>query len=236
MAVRIDLIKYLEEREKRSKGFSKEPGPVITISREFGCPSKLIAEKLTQLLNQKYVDKQKPWKWVSKEILSESAKALNTDENNIKYVFQYEDHGAIGDFIYSSQKYYKNDLTIKKTIAKIIRNLGEEGNVVIVGRGGVAITHDIPKSFHINLHAPLEWRAEMVSQKYQILPEKAREHAIQIDKKRAQFRNWFHGKSNDYTWFDICFNCMRFSVDEVAETIMKIIDIKQLVTGKPIHK
>ena len=39
----IDISKYMSERIHNEGGLLKEAGPVITISREYGCPSKLIA-------------------------------------------------------------------------------------------------------------------------------------------------------------------------------------------------
>ena len=37
------LEKYFSERYKPSGDLQKDPGPVVTISREFGCPAKIIS-------------------------------------------------------------------------------------------------------------------------------------------------------------------------------------------------
>ena len=55
---------------------------------------------------------------------------------------------------HNPKDYYKSDLKIRTTIAKVIRKFANEGNAIIVGRGGVAITRDIPLSLHIFLEAP----------------------------------------------------------------------------------
>ena len=85
---KINLSRYaferLLEREKRIA----RPGPVITISREYGCPSKLIAAMLTDLINEKYARKNK-WHWISKEILEETARKLGLTPREIKYIFEY---------------------------------------------------------------------------------------------------------------------------------------------------
>jgi cytidylate kinase len=227
-----DLLNYMTERYKKNELPNREPGPVITFSRETGCPAKKIAQRLSEILTEinKAKGKELPWKWISKEIMIESARELKVDPANIEYVFNYEDHGIIHDILFShSSKYYKGDRIIKKTIAQVIRTLASKGNVIIVGRGGVSITHDIPHSLHIHFEAPLEWRSIMLSQKYNIPVEEARNYATHIDQKREEFRNLFEGKKNDYTTFNAKFNCMTLSVEEIAQSISKLAEVRKFV-------
>jgi cytidylate kinase len=227
----LDLLKYTSDRIHESNDRYKEPGPVITISREYGCPSKIIAARLSEELNRKMFVKGKDikWKYVTKEILAEAARALEVDPEKIKYVFDYEQKSMI-DRIISAQfnKYYKSERKIRNTIAKVIRNMAHEGHVIIVGRGGVAITHDMPRSLHIMLEAPLEWRVVRVAENYKITQEEARKTAIEVDKKRKEFRDYFQGKGSDYTRFDLTFNCMAFTIEEIVQIIIKAAEIKKL--------
>jgi len=146
--MKIDLSKYLKDRYIETLSNQPFPGPVVTISRELGCPAKRIATLLIEKLNTsnlKFV-KSTPWRWISKEIMEESAKELGVDLAEIQYVFDYKTHGVLEDLLLSySKKFYKPDRKIRNTVAKVIRNFADEGNAVIVGRGGIAITRDIPK-------------------------------------------------------------------------------------------
>ncbi len=227
----IDLLNYMADRINEEGRF-KEAGPVITISREYGCPSKIIAGRLAEELTTKTHVKGKEikWKYVTKEIMAESAKALEVDPDKIKYVFDYEQKGLI-DGIISAQlnKYYKSERKIRNTIAQVIRNMAYEGNVIIVGRGGVAIAHDIPRSLHIMLEAPLEWRILRVSENFHVSQSEARKTAIEVDKKRKEFREYFQGKNSDYTWFDLRFNCMTFTIEEIVRIILKAAELRKLV-------
>ena len=228
----IDLMKYMSDRIHEEGGRGREPGPVITISREYGCPSKIIAGRLSEELSRKmYVKgKETRWKYVTKEIMAESARALEVEPEKIKYIFEYEQKSLM-DNIVSAQfnKYYKSDKMIRNTVAKVIRNMAYEGHVIIVGRGGVAITHDIPLSLHIMLEAPIEWRILRIAENNKISPEEAKKAAIEIDKKRKEFREYFQGKETDYTWFDLTFNCMTFSIEEIVHIILKAAEIRKLV-------
>ncbi|MCB8995267.1 MAG: cytidylate kinase-like family protein [Bacteroidales bacterium] len=230
--MKIDISKYLQDRYQEAQLKSAFPGPVVTIAREIGCPSKQIATFLVEKLNHSgyKFSKKTPWRWISKEILEESAKDLGVDMAEIKYVFEYKTFGVLEDLLLShSKKFYKSDRKVRNTIAKVIRNFADEGNAVIVGRGGVAITRDIPKSLHIKLEAPLEWRALRTSEKHNISIDEAKKYCLDIDKKREQFRDYFQGKGNDYTRFDITFNCMTIDAEEISEIIIESLRIRNLI-------
>jgi cytidylate kinase len=228
----FDFSKYLSDRVQAEFSKYKDPGPVVTIAREYGCPAKVVARQLTEELTKKMMVKgtATQWKYITKEILVESARELELDPDRIRYVFDYEQRGMI-DEILSAQltKYYKSDRKIRNTIAQVIRNIACEGFVIIVGRGGVAIAHDIPKSLHIMLEAPLEWRSLRISEKCNISQEEARRECIETDKKRQQFRESFQGKNTDYTTFDLKINCMTLSIDEIVKIICKAVEIKKLI-------
>jgi cytidylate kinase len=228
------LQKYLEERhrdKKEDKDFG-QPGPVITISREFGCSGKFLADKLAeQLSNQAHVpDKQGDWKVISKEILEHSARELELHPSQIEYVFKYEKKSAIDEILGAlSSKYYKSDRKIKNTIKKVIHNIGVEGKSVILGRCGSAITRDIPRSFHLRLIAPLEWRTEVIAKRFNLDPKKAREYVLDIDKKRAQLRNEMAGETVDDTHYDLIINASRFSFDQMVEFIIQGLKVKKVI-------
>lgn len=230
--MQIDLLKYASERIHEEGSRGKESGPVITISREYGCPAKIIAGRLAEELSRKLMVKGKEikWRFITKEIMAESAKVLEIDPEKIKYVFQYEQKSIVDDIISAQlNKYYKSEKKIRNTVAKVIRNMAYEGNVIIVGRGGVAITHDIPRSLHIMLEAPVEWRTIRIAENYKISHDEAKKSAYEIDKKRKEFREYFQGKDTDYTRFDLTFNCMSFSIEEIVHLILKASEIRKLV-------
>ncbi len=230
--MKIDLSRYLDDWYKEDPAKNIYPGPVVTLSREVGCPAKKIAAALTDRLNSEKKTKAKdhPWRWISKEIMMESARELNVDSSQIKHIFDYKNRGVLEDLLLAQSKdYYKSDLKIRTTIAKVIRKFANEGNAVIVGRGGVAITRDIPKSLHVFLEAPPEWRALRVAEKYDMSIEQARNFAQNIDKKRARLRDFFQGLGNDYTGFDIKLNCMTLETQEMIDIIVGALRTRSMV-------
>src|SRR4030042_1389709 len=118
MAMNFDFSKYLSDRMQAECNRFKDPGPVITVAREYGCPAKTVARQLMEELTKKMLVKgtEIQWRYVTKEIMAESARELELDPEKIKYVFEYETRGMI-DEILSAQlnKYYKSDRKIRNT-------------------------------------------------------------------------------------------------------------------------
>jgi len=221
----------LEQEHKHDKKIGI--GPVITISREFGCPSREIAELLhLELcsLEKKPVNQQH-WRIIKKEILEEAAKELgNIDPEKLEYIFRAEKKTMAEDILQSfTQKYYKSDRQIRKTIIEVIREFAEKGHVIIVGRAGVAITSDITNSLHIRLVAPLKWRAERLAAKHNVSYENAEKTAIEIDQKRLQLIDDFKGKPTDHTIWDLMINCKRLSIDDIVTMIINTMKLKKMV-------
>lgn len=228
---KIDLTRYALERF-REKQQALEPGPVVTISRQYGCPSKPIAEALTRSINN-YVDakgKGKPWSWISKELLEETAKELQMHPSKIEHIFNYEERNLFDEILSAhSSKYYASDRKIRKTIGQVIHSIAHEGNVVIVGRAGAAITQDIQQSLHIRLTAPLKWRVNRIMGRFHLTEEEALKRVEDIDRKRKQFMDYYYGREFDDSLFDIIYNTATLSQEVIVESILTMMIMKQLV-------
>jgi cytidylate kinase len=229
--MKIDLVQYLRERYLEREAPYHDPGPVITIAREAGCPGKKIAQQLKDSLNQlnSNTGKRKEWKWIGKDVFDAAAKELEIESENIKNVFKHP-RSVIDEILGAqSNKYYINDRKVRKTIGEVIKSMANDGNVIILGRGGVALTRDISKSLHIFIEAPLEWRVNIIMEKESLSEKDAVKYVKEIDKQRQQFRNYFQGKDNDYTWFDVRYNCMTLCIDEIVQSIQNMMEIRKLI-------
>lgn len=229
---KVDLVQYLINRHKECHKPCPEPGPVITLSRETGCSGTQVTQMLVNELNYRYEFKGgDPWRWIGKEeIQNAAAHALNLPPEEISYVMEARKKTMMDDILQSfSSKYYKSDRIIRKTVKDVIQSIACNGRVVILGRGGVAITRDIPRSLHINLEAPLEWRALRIAEKMQIEPKEAEAFVLSIDSQREEFRDYFGGKNTDYTRFDISFNSMTLTVREIVDIVIKAMEIRKFI-------
>ena len=102
----------MNERLKDENQSEKEPGPVITLSREFGCYASRIAQLLTEKLTELSAKKQgtAKWSYISNEILEEAANKLEVEPGKISHLFGADEKRFMGDLVESfSTKKYASD-------------------------------------------------------------------------------------------------------------------------------
>lgn len=221
------FVKYLSKKILKDKAKNFEPGPIITISRQFGCYATAIAEKLARKIS---IKSPNPWDYITKEIIEDSAKKLQLEERDIAHVFGADEPGFLGDLIVSfSNKKYKSDAVIKKTIQSVVRKYAEQGNCIIVGRAGCIIASNIEKSLHVRLVAPLEYRINANKKKFKLNDKEARELVLETDQKRIQFMKYFKGDKPDEEIFDLMLNREKLSDDEIVETIFQLAEFRKLI-------
>lgn len=229
------FLKYMRERTGKRKSSGPDfyaPGPVITISRDYGCPGRRIARLLSETLSEKIVrlGGNKEWKWISKEIIEESARELKLSPTLIQDLSDYRSRGFFENLaLFFSDEFYPGDVKIKNTIARFIYTAASEGNVVIVGRAGESITKNFEKSLHIKLQAPLEWRTQQVADSYGMSMVDAKKEVQEMDKRRAQFRNYFEKDLPDIEFFDIFFNVATMTDEEIIEMIIIVAETRGFV-------
>jgi cytidylate kinase len=226
------LRKYMEERFTDQNQL-KSPGrlPFITISREFGCPSKLIAKLLADALNDhSSLKKQEPlWRYINKEVVIESAHELDISPEKLQYIFNAEKKGALDDVFASFSDQYKSDRKIKKTLQDVIKTFVQKGNVILVGRGGVAITQNYTNALHIRLQAPLDWRIQGLCYRRGIAEDEAFRLTQETDRKRISLLEIFLGRQFELSLFDLVFNCQTFEPDDIVAGIIRMMEVRNMI-------
>ena len=232
------LLKYMENRFQSEILDPKQnvfcEGPVVTISRECGCTALNIANRMVEKLTLKTGNK---WTCLTKEILEKSAKELNLDPEKIEYVFNSKEKSAWDEILGAlSSKYYQSDLKIKKTIAEVVQTFAAKGNCIIIGRGGVVLTQNIERAFHIKLQAPLDWRANQLQKIYNLSTSEMINYANEIDKKRSVLRSYFQKEPFLDTIFDVIYNSKNILDEHIVDASIALMETKgvlgnQIVAG-----
>lgn len=225
------LFKYMD-RLKVNPDIMKEEGPVITITREYGCYAGEISEKLVERLRQRNENvKNQKWNWISKEIVNDAAIKLQTNSHQLKHFFDGDTYKFFGNIIFSFSRPNASDDLIKKTVTKLVKSYAEDGYVVIVGRAGGSIAKNIPKSLHIKLVAPISWRIQFVAKRYNISIAEASKRVKEIDRKRSVFLKEFGGDKPDSEFYHAVFNREKLTADEIVDQIMLLAQAKGLFEG-----
>ena len=224
--------KYFSEILSHKQSPKKATGPFISISRDFGCLANPIARKVSRALTERYKGKgvNREWKWLNKQILHESAKALDISPSKIKYIFQSQKKSMMDEIVSAlSTRYYKSDKKIRNTIIEVIRSIARTGDVIIVGRGGVAFGKDNPRSLHIKLTAPIEWRVDKIRCNYHKTDSEALRHILEVDQERKFLIDSFMGYETDLSIFDLVFNRSTMQEEEIISIILNVVESRNLL-------
>jgi cytidylate kinase len=227
------LVHYLNKRLYQNdpvlSDANHQPGPVICISREVGCGALNLAGLLAQELDKLGSGKKK-WKVASKEILSESARELDMNPDKLKNYLNDGDRGVIDDILSAlSEKRFKSDRRISKTLIDLIRTFANEGYCIIVGRAGHIIAKDIEHSLLVKLTAPSEWRINQIMNKNKLDHKGAVEFIEKTGKERENFRKHIAVDKNVNEEFDMTINLSRLDTEKTISLICHAAQINGLI-------
>lgn len=161
---------------------------IITVGREFGSGGRRLAKLVAEELGFKYYDK---------EIITEIAKSTELDEDYVTKVFEkgltaYPLHFGVAFSGLSLLN--QNSIDIMVAHEKIIRELAQKGDCVIVGRSADAILNDM-NPLNIFVYADTEYKLKRCK-KFGKIDEKMSDKEIlkrikQIDNGRAKTHSMF---------------------------------------------
>ena len=228
----MDLNEYLQQYD-RGKKASRIEGPVITISREFGCEGAILGEKLTQALSKASLafneKKVLPWKFLSKEIFQQAGKELHLHAYKVEQALRPHQKSLLENFADSFSHQPSNEPKIYETIKDVIISYAHRGRVVILGRAGVSVTRDIPNSLHIRLVAPLKWRIKKISESKNISEKEAESLTLENDRQRRQFIENLRNSRYDEGLFDMTLNRMTMTIDEMVGAALKVALLRKIL-------
>jgi cytidylate kinase len=210
----------------------KEPGPVITISRQTGCGARGIAWAICDELNKSKpaIKTEGNWRYINREILQESAEQLNLDPSALKSLIDDKTRGIMDEIVGAlSTHSHKSDQKILKTVQYVIRQFAVNGNVIIIGRGGANICNDIKLALHIKLVAPEDWRISEIARRLDFSRAYATEYVRKRDVERDLLVTKLFGKKPDSSMYDIAINRSRFTEKELANAIIQLAFIRGLI-------
>lgn len=186
---------------------------VITITREFGSGGRTIGKEVAQKLGYDFYD----WNIVS-EVAKESGFAQEFVEEN------GEDASSTNSFIFRFNN-SGSDLMDKLYIAqrKVIKEIADKGNCVIVGRCADYILRERKDALHCFIWADKKFKEERVVNVYGETNESIEKRLVNKDKKRIAHYEYYTGRKWGRPWYyQICLDSSSLGIDTCVDTIVEL--------------
>lgn len=200
---------------------------VITISRQFGSHGDTIAQLLCDRTGYRYFDKNLMTGLAALAgVTPERVVDLSDDKHRARSLVErlfgsYAAPLADPNAWAASAEALAQEKAQAAQVKQLIRAAWAEGNVVILGRGGQAVLHDLPGVLHVRIIAPLELRIQRHAQRAGLSPAAAREIVLQRDRASADFVSRYHDVDvDDLALYDLVLNTARVTPAAAADLII----------------
>lgn len=193
---------------------------VITISRQFGSGGRSIGKAVAEKLGWKFYDREIVEKTAAESGFSpkfieesgEYAGATNSLLFNLSVAGAAMGNGRMSlyDEIYVTQK-------------KIIEQLAEDGNCVIVGRCADYILRNRSDVLNVFIYSDTKSRAERITRLYGTTDKSAESRLAEKDKKRrVYYKNYTDRSWGDFNNYHISLNSGFIGIDKCADIIEEL--------------
>ena len=203
--------------------------PIITVGRQYGSGGREVAQKLAQVMNIAFYDK---------ELLAEASKdsgicqeVMETyDEKQGKRSFFSMMGGGFQGRGDPGYMYLEMPLNHRIFLAQFdtIRKIADAGPCVIVGRCADYVLRDHENVLNVFIKASMEERVKRIVRLYELDPMKAEESIRKADKQRATYYNYYAtGNWGDVGNYHLCLDTGVLGVDGAVELIRRAVELRQ---------
>jgi cytidylate kinase len=197
---------------------------IINIGRQLGSGGRSIADILAHHYNITAYDRK---------LIELAAKESGLSQEFFENADEKKSHGffhsifsnrVAANALGSNDSYLSND-ALFKVQSDIIRDLAERESCIFIGRCADYILREHPRCINLFFTANLEDRISRMAREKDITPEQAEELIEKTDHRRADYYNFYSGK----TWgiaesYDLCINTSHLGFEGTAKMLIDYID------------
>ncbi|MDM8553069.1 cytidylate kinase-like family protein [Desulfobacterales bacterium HSG2] len=203
---------------------------VITIYRQFGAGGKTLGKMISAKLGYTLVDN---------EIIQMVAEKAKVSSNWVESI-EKEAGGkflkfisgvvpkSLVDRVLDDKRGYIDEEIYVDMLHNIITRLADEGNVVIIGRGGQYILKEREDTFHLLLIGEKPDRVKFMEKNYNLSPKQALQAVEMDDKRRLNLYRKFGKKDYDHPdLYHVVLNMSKVSLESACEIVHKLVNTSQ---------
>ena len=189
---------------------------IITISREFGSGGHSIGEAVARKLGYRFFDR---------ELVNQVAERSGFSPEFIEESGEYASaKNSLLFAIATANQYTMNEISMLDKLyieqTKIIEEIAQEGNCVIVGRCSDYILREYEDSLHVFIHADMKSRAKRIVERFGEQERSAEKRLNEKDQKRKVYYKNYTGRSwGQAQNYDLCLNSGVLGSERCVELI-----------------
>ena len=189
---------------------------IITISREFGSGGHSIGEAVAKKLGYRFFDR---------ELVNQVAERSGFSPEFIEESGEYASaKNSLLFAIATANQYTMNGISMLDKLyieqTKIIEEIAQEGNCVIVGRCSDYILREYEDSLHVFIHADMKSRAKRIVERFGEQERSAEKRLSEKDQKRKVYYKNYTGRSwGQAQNYDLCLNSGVLGSERCVELI-----------------
>lgn len=224
MTIQQKCKKQPKHRITMNQDLKTDKNYVIAIGRQFGCGGREVGQRVAQLLDIDYYDKQ---------LLLEASKASGimpelfeaADERTPKFFPSlWPLNLAMAGSTFTGDIPMSDD-SIYKAQCQVMKDLVDRKPCVIVGRTADYVLRDYCPVISVFLHAPIEDRVKRIIERGDCdTHDAAEKRADKIGKLRAEYYNFY----TDKLWghadsYDLCLDSSLLGIEGTAQFIVDFV-------------
>ena len=202
---------------------------VITIARQYGSGGRTIGEMLADKLGIHFYDKE--LMKLASEDSGINERLFNTADEKVKQ--------SVFSKMFKTEKAYKGDVISPKSDefvsddnlfnyqAKVVKELAEKENCVIVGRCADYVLKDCDHVLSVFIHGPKDFCMQEAAKKINLTGKELERFIAKTDKERADYYKYYTGREwTDARNYDLCLDSSKLGFERCVEEIIAYMNVR----------
>ena len=202
---------------------------VITIARQYGSGGRTIGEMLADKLGIHFYDKE--LMKLASEDSGINERLFNTADEKVKQ--------SVFSKMFKTEKAYKGDVISPKSDefvsddnlfnyqAKVVKELAEKENCVIVGRCADYVLQDYDHVLSVFIHGPKDFCMQEAAKKINLTGKELERFIAKTDKERADYYKYYTGREwTDARNYDLCLDSSKLGFERCVEEIIAYMNVR----------
>ena len=202
---------------------------VITIARQYGSGGRTIGEMLADKLGIHFYDKE--LMKLASEDSGINERLFNTADEKVKQsvfskMFKTE-KAYTGEVISPESGEFVSDDNLFNYQAKVVKELAERENCVIVGRCADYVLKDYDHVLSVFIHGPKDFCMQEAAKKINLTGKELERFITKTDKERADYYKYYTGREwTDARNYDLCLDSSKLGFERCVEELIAYMNVR----------